>query len=125
MDKTYMEDALGMTNILTQQKIGFLIQENNKVTDKFEDYNIYCWGKNDKGQLCANPSPVVNNAVKVKLPEDTELFGCFGDQTLLFNHKTNELTMNLVDEQGKLKWEHITFNKVWTVAGNKNILFFC
>ncbi len=68
MNKTYMEDVLGITNVLTQQKINLLIQQNNKSTDNFEDYVIYYWGKNDKGQLCTNPSANVNNPAKLKLP---------------------------------------------------------
>jgi hypothetical protein len=30
MNKTYMEDVLGITSTLTQQKMNLLIQENNK-----------------------------------------------------------------------------------------------
>jgi hypothetical protein len=67
MSKTYME---GMTNSLAQQKICLSIQEHNKHGNRFEDYNVYMWGKNDKGQLCRNPSGIVSNAVKLKLSEN-------------------------------------------------------
>lgn len=68
MNKSYMEDVLGITNTLTQQKINYLIQENNKNSDKFDDYIIHYWGKNDKGQLCVNPSAHITNPIKLKLP---------------------------------------------------------
>lgn len=66
-----MEDVLGMTSILTQQKMNVLIQLRNENRDNIEDYIVHCWGRNEKGQLCMNPSGVVNNLVKLKLPENT------------------------------------------------------
>lgn len=67
MNKTYMEDVLGITSTLTQQKMNLLIKQGNKSNDNFEDYIVYGWGKNDKGQLCSNPSANVNNPIKLKI----------------------------------------------------------
>ena len=49
MNKTYMEDVLGITSTLTQQKMNLLIKQGNKSNDNFEDYIVYGWSKNDKG----------------------------------------------------------------------------
>lgn len=35
------------------------------------------------------------------------------------------MTINAVDEQGKLRWDSLTSNKVWTLAGQKHLLIFC
>lgn len=70
MEKTYMEDVLGILNTLIQQKMRLLISDLNKITDDFEDYIVYSWGKNDRGQLCSNPSANISNPIKLKLPEN-------------------------------------------------------
>lgn len=88
MNKAYMEDVLGMTSTLTQQKMNLLIQQSNRVSDNFDEFLVHCWGKNDKGQLCTNPSAHVTNPIKIKIPENTEVFECFGDHTVLLNRKT-------------------------------------
>jgi hypothetical protein len=125
MDETYMEDVLGMTLPSIKHKINLLVQELNANTDNFEDYVVHSWGKNDKGQLCVNPSASVATPVKLKLPEHTELFACFGDQTFLRNTKTQQITMNTLDEHNKLKWEPLTSNKVWALAGSKQTFISC
>lgn len=50
--------------------MNLLIHEGNKNTDNFDNYIVHGWGKNEKGQLCCNPSGGVNNPIKLKLPED-------------------------------------------------------
>lgn len=114
-----------MTSTLSQQKMNLLIHESNRNSDNFEDYIVHCWGKNDKGQLCTNPSANVTNIIKLKIPENTELFACFGDSTVLLNKKSNELTVNSLDENGKLQWQHLTNNKVWALAGYKQWMVLC
>lgn len=104
MSKVYMEDVLGISNTSTQQKMTLLINESNKNVEDFNNYVVHGWGKNDKGQLCMNPSANINNPVRLKLPEHTELLSCFGDQTILRNNKSGEITINALDEQGKLHW---------------------
>lgn len=124
MNKTYMQDVLGISNTSTQQKMNLLIQEANKNVQDFNNFTVYAWGKNDKGQLCTNPSANINNPVKMKLAQNTELLSCFGDQTLLRNIKSGEVTVNSLDEQGKLHWQHVTSDKIWYAAGNKSSLIY-
>ena len=31
----------------------------------------------------------------------------------------------MADEQGKLRWEKVTENKIWTLSGNKQTIIYC
>jgi alpha-tubulin suppressor-like RCC1 family protein len=120
-----MEDVLGITTALVKHKMNLLLKQLNENTDSFDDYIVYSWGKNDKGQLCLNPSASVTVPIKLKLPEHTEIFACLSDHTLLKNTKTQQITINTLDEHNKLKWEPLTNNKVWVLAASKSTLVYC
>lgn len=80
-----MVDVLGITGVKIQQRMKVRIHECNQ--DNPEDYYIYGWGRNDKGQLCANPSANVTNPIKIKLPENCIIWKCLGDRTFIKNTK--------------------------------------
>ena len=122
MEKTYMEDVLGITNIKVQQRMKVRISECDE--ENPEDYNIYAWGRNDKGQLCANPSANVTNAMKIKLPENCVIWKCLGDKTLIKNIKTHELLITNHDAN-KLIWDVVSKSKVWAIDNCKNEKIIC
>lgn len=86
---------------------------------------MHAWGKNEKGQLCTNPSGNIGNPIKLKLGDNIEIFACFGDHTILRNTANEQLTINNLDEKEKLKWEPLTQNKVWALSGHKNTVVYC
>lgn len=107
-----MVDVLGITNIKIQQRMKVRIHECNE--ENPEDYTIFGWGRNDKGQLGTNPSANVTNPIKIKLPDNCVIEKCLGDRTLIRNIQTEELFLN--KSEANLQWESISQSKLWDIS---------
>ena len=66
LEKKYMENVLGITNINIQQKILLSIENNKKIS--YNKDKLYGWGKNQTGQLGNSMAVFVNKPVNIKLP---------------------------------------------------------
>ena len=67
LEKRYMEDVLGITSTILQQKILLSIERHQKISYRKDE--LYGWGKNEAGQLATSMAFFVNKPVKIKLPE--------------------------------------------------------
>ena len=62
-------------------------------------YIIYGWGRAAEGGLATNPSKVITKPIKIKLPNDCDIFALSGKYSLLYNKKTHALLVNHIDEK--------------------------
>lgn len=103
MDKKYMEEVLGISNVKMQQKLSIRLQESNQ--ENPEQYLIHGWGRASEGALATNPSKEVTKPIRVKLPADTQVIALTGSYTVLYNRLTGATLVNFIEEKtNKLEW---------------------
>ena len=117
MERDYMVDVLGITNVKIQQRMKVRINECNE--ENPHEFIIHGWGRNDKSQLCTNPSPNITNPVKIKLPENCIIWKCLGDKTIIRNTETEELLVT--NHSGnKLEWNILSKSRIWGIDIYRN-----
>lgn len=118
LNKSYMEDSLGITGAKTQQKLKLLIDEALNIHSNPENYQILGWGRNDKGQLGANPFNKATNTVKPKIPEDFYVWACVSDYTIIKKINGEIYKINAIEEN-KQQWVDLSDSKIWAIGAAK------
>lgn len=115
MDKKYMEEVLGISNVKMQQKLSIKLQESN--VENPDSYVIHGWGRASEGALGTNPSKEITKPIKVKLPPDCEVINLTGTYTVIANRKQGLTFVNSIDEKSnKQEWKEICNKKVWSAV---------
>lgn len=115
MDKKYMEEVLGISNVKMQQKLSIRLQESN--IENPDAYVIYGWGRASEGALATNPSKEITKPIKVKLPADCHILALTGQYTVLSNRRQGTTLVNVIEEKtNKLEWREICSKQVWSAA---------
>jgi hypothetical protein len=104
MDKKYMEEVLGISNVKMQQKLSIRLQESN--IENPDSYVIHGWGRASEGALGTNPSKEITKPIKIKLPNDCEIVDLTGAFTVIANRKLGLTFVNSIDEKSnKQEWK--------------------
>ena len=110
-----MEEVLGIVNQKVQQKLTLKIAEQN--VENPDNYVIYGWGRASEGALGTNPSKEITKPIKVKFPNDCQIFDAAGLYTILVNKKLGLTYVNNIDDKtNKLEWKEICNKKIWSVS---------